>query len=165
MSRFTYRELEPAARYYARFRTMPTAEGETIRALTTRYTFERFRKPAGVDDKGVHLYRVCYRSTYYAGGRFYRDANVPARIVDGIPCDHAHVLEPFTGTIYDRFPEQSEAAGFEPVTITCKDGRPVSVATLEGSEIWTADMGDFAPVAAYLALDKQPRKSPRKSAA
>lgn len=102
MSRFKYKTVKSEGRYYARFRTLPTADGAEVRALTTRYTYEMFRKPAGVDPRtGTRLYRIQYRNVYYAGGLFYKSANIPTRFDDGIPGDFINTLVPYSGRIWD----------------------------------------------------------------
>lgn len=143
-----------APRYYARHRAYQMPDGSTLDALTTRYTFAMFYKPAK-GPRGGKARKECARSIYYARGKFWRACNVKGD--DGA---YYNSVAPFSGTMWDVHAAQSEEQGVPVVRITCVDGNPVTI-EMDGEKFDAAD--EWETFEAVLQLDKKPRKSPKKS--
>lgn len=141
-----------------RYRKMQTLDGVEVRALATRYSYAEGRFIRNDGPHGGKRLHTFPRQAYYLDGRFFRISRAPRE--DG---SWAVWLAPLTGNLIDVYPCQSEDEGIPCVSISVRDGYPVS---MSGDMSWSADFGHFADgIAPWLKLDRKPRKRTERSAA
>lgn len=94
------------AKYAARARTFAMADGTTKTVRLTKYTYDRFLKPAysPVGRTGrqyKRAYKECYRALYWDGTELYKAVDI---LVDG---KWINSIEPFYAydQMWDRWPE------------------------------------------------------------
>lgn len=100
-------------KYAARKRTFQMADGTTKEVRLTKYTYERFLKPAyaPVGKTGrqyARAYQECYRALYWDGEYLWKACNVAVEFdSDGKPTKYINSIEPFTDylAMWDRYPE------------------------------------------------------------
>lgn len=144
--------VEPAAagrKKYFRYRKVVFEDGTQGRAMETRYTWASAKRPCE-GPRGGRCYQTFYRTAYWAGGRFWRMANVPTE------SGWENRLAPIDGPVWDTYPLQSAAEGVPVVRVSCEGGRPVGVTgDLAWHEGCGAAFGDA--MAPWLGLDRKPR--------
>lgn len=172
-------------RYYARFRALEDAEGNTIDALTTNFSYDVGMRPCA-GPRGGKAYQEFHRPAYYASGTFYRIESVNYGTNDDP--DYRNIFTPIKCAVLTLInKDQAEESGIPRGTrIEITNGMPTRVFEFLGFEqlglsysvgngrmpnkierdLWTSDSGEsFDVVADFLGLNKKKRKSPRKNVA
>lgn len=115
--------------YYRRHRTITTAEGQELRALTTRYSYGNPGRRSATGPRGGKAYQEFWRWTYYANGQFFTVKNEPVADASGNVSGFAAVARPLTASIFDvheaQTLEQGKALPVDSIDVV--NGRPVSV--------------------------------------
>lgn len=94
---------------------------------------------------------MCFRSIYWDGERFWSACNV--QVSEG---EWINSIEPHTGEIRDAHAGQSERAGVPVVSITCEEGRPVSI-EMDGETFpWGPECADVLQL-------KEPERKPQQA--
>lgn len=101
------------ARYAARKRTFAMPDGTTKTVRLTKYTYERFLKPAyapigRTGRQYKRAYKECYRALYWDGCELWSATNAPVEFdADGRPTRWINTIEPFYdyAAMWDRWPE------------------------------------------------------------
>lgn len=101
------------AKYAARRRTFDMPDGTKKTVTLTKYTYEKFLKPAyaPIGKSGreyKRAYRECYRALYWDGEELWKAANVAVEHdADGNATRYINTIEPFYAydQMWDRWPE------------------------------------------------------------
>lgn len=99
---------ESTTKYAARKRTFTMPNGTTKTVRLTKYTYERFLKPASYSPIGKtgreykRAYCECFRSLYWDGKELYKAVNV--QLEDGTYINSLEVFYDYD-LIWDRWPE------------------------------------------------------------
>jgi len=144
------------SKYYRRHRVYRMPDGTQKDVLTSRYSYELFRRPAK-GPRGGRALRTCARNLYYSESQLWQARNLEVEAGQWI-----HTLVPFEGIAWDAHAEQSRQEGVGPFSVECVEGVIVSVATQEeGREVWS--WGESVEeLETLLKLNCRRRKSPTK---
>ena len=125
---------QSTTKYAARKRTFEMADGTTKTVRLTKYTYERFLKPAysPIGKTGrqyKHAYLECFRALYWDGEELYKAVDV--QLADG---SWINSIEPFFDydQMWDRWPEvERDITLEEPEEITATADEQPTITTDE----------------------------------